>query len=319
MNKSKLLAGILSLVLIAGVGSPAFAQSSPNDVVADTTAAATEVIKTAQVVIPQCGDVELMFVIDDTGSMGGTLANIGAGATSIVNTVEAALIPGADASYGVITFKDNVNVVQPLDTDETLTTAVLAALVATGGAGGPEASDMAKQTAIDALPAGTTNDQDGNPTTIIGGMTVPFSTGNVLVTKVGILITDNIPGGGNDAGSANDDQHLADLGTQSAGLGIVWHDLIRGSTASDAFFTLDATNSGGTFTNINTDGTGVADAIIDIITDPDFCVIGGDMLQIDSTALLLAGLQGSVIWMLPVLAGAAGVGAYYIKTRMNKD
>jgi len=178
---------------------------------------------------------------------------------------------------------------------------------------------MAKQTAIDALPAGITNDQDGNPTTINGGMTVPYSTGNQQVTKVGILITDNPPGGGNDAGSVNDDQHLADLGDQSDGLGIVWHDLIRGTTSSDAFFQADADNSGGTFTTINTDGTGVADAIIDIITDPDFCVIGGEMLQIDSTALLLAGLQGSVIWMLPVLAGAAGVGAYYIKTRMNKN
>jgi len=317
MNKSKLLAGMLSLVLIAGVGSPAFADN--HDVVFDETAAATEVIKTAQVVIPQCGNVELMFVLDDTGSMGGTLANIGAGAISIVNTVEAALIPGADASYGVITFKDNVNVVQPLDTDETLTIAILGSLVATGGDGSPEASDMAKQTAIDALPAGITLDQDGAATTIIGGMTVPYSTGNPQVTKVGILITDNPPGGGNDAGSVNDDQHLSDLGTQSAGLGIVWHDLIRGTTSSDAFFMADAVNSGGTFTTINSDGTGVADAIIDIITDPDFCVIGGEMLQIDSTALLLAGLQGSVIWMLPVLAGAAGVGAYYIKTRMNKD
>jgi len=47
--------------------------------------------------------------------------------------------------------------------------------------------------------------------------------------------------------------------------------------------------------------------------------VGGIEIPIDSTALLLAGLQTSTIWMLPVLAGAAGAGAYYIKTRMNKD
>jgi len=47
-------------------------------------------------------------------------------------------------------------------------------------------------------------------------------------------------------------------------------------------------------------------------------VVGGELLPIDSTALVLAGLQSSAIWMLPVLAGAAGVGAFYIKTRMNK-
>ena len=47
--------------------------------------------------------------------------------------------------------------------------------------------------------------------------------------------------------------------------------------------------------------------------------VGGEFLPIDSTALMLAGLQSSAIWMLPILAGAAGIGAYYIKTRMNKD
>ena len=47
--------------------------------------------------------------------------------------------------------------------------------------------------------------------------------------------------------------------------------------------------------------------------------VGGEFLPIDSTALLLAGLQTSAIWMLPVLAGAVGIGAFYIKTRMNKE
>jgi len=48
-------------------------------------------------------------------------------------------------------------------------------------------------------------------------------------------------------------------------------------------------------------------------------VVGGEFSPIDSTALVLAGLQSSAIWMLPILAGAAGIGAYYIKTRMNKE
>ena len=47
--------------------------------------------------------------------------------------------------------------------------------------------------------------------------------------------------------------------------------------------------------------------------------VGGEIIPIDTTALLLAGLQTSAIWMLPVLVGAAGAGAYYIKTRLNKD
>ena len=48
-------------------------------------------------------------------------------------------------------------------------------------------------------------------------------------------------------------------------------------------------------------------------------VVGGESLSVDSTALMLAGLQSSAIWMLPILAGAAGAGAFYIKSRMNKD
>ncbi len=47
--------------------------------------------------------------------------------------------------------------------------------------------------------------------------------------------------------------------------------------------------------------------------------VGGHSMIIDSNALLLAGLQSTAMWMLPVVAGAAGAGAYFIKTRMNKD
>jgi len=43
--------------------------------------------------------------------------------------------------------------------------------------------------------------------------------------------------------------------------------------------------------------------------------VGGEILSIDSTALVLAGLQSSAIWMLPVLAGAAGAGFAAFKLR----
>lgn len=47
--------------------------------------------------------------------------------------------------------------------------------------------------------------------------------------------------------------------------------------------------------------------------------IGGELLPIDSTALLLAGLQTSTIWIIPTLAGLAGSGFYLIKFRTNKE
>jgi len=47
--------------------------------------------------------------------------------------------------------------------------------------------------------------------------------------------------------------------------------------------------------------------------------VGGLPIAIDSNALLLAGIQSNAIWMLPLLAGLAGAGAYFVRTRMNKE
>ncbi len=52
-----------------------------------------------------------------------------------------------------------------------------------------------------------------------------------------------------------------------------------------------------------------------VVCDP----VGGTLLSIDNTALLLAGIQNSTVWMLPALVGIAGAGAYYIRIRMNKE
>ncbi len=46
--------------------------------------------------------------------------------------------------------------------------------------------------------------------------------------------------------------------------------------------------------------------------------VGGEFLPIDSTALMLAGLQTSAVWILPAVAGLAGTGYYLIKFR-NKE
>ena len=58
------------------------------------------------------------------------------------------------------------------------------------------------------------------------------------------------------------------------------------------------------------------------ITTPEIIIngpVGGELIPIDSTALVLAGLQTSAIWMLPVLAGvaASAFAVLYIKYRKN--
>jgi len=48
-------------------------------------------------------------------------------------------------------------------------------------------------------------------------------------------------------------------------------------------------------------------------------MVGGELLPINNTSLLLAGLSSSAIWMIPTLAGLAGAGLYLVKFRANRD
>jgi len=53
--------------------------------------------------------------------------------------------------------------------------------------------------------------------------------------------------------------------------------------------------------------------------DIQLCQVGGELLPIDSTALILAGAQTSAVWMLSALAviGSVAFGALYLTTRRN--
>ena len=54
----------------------------------------------------------------------------------------------------------------------------------------------------------------------------------------------------------------------------------------------------------------------DIHTEHDE-VVGGEFLYMDSTALMLGGIQASAIWLLPTLAGIAGAGYFLVRTKLN--
>lgn len=46
--------------------------------------------------------------------------------------------------------------------------------------------------------------------------------------------------------------------------------------------------------------------------------VGGEMLSINTTALLVSGAFANAFWMLPILVGIAGTGLYLTKSRWNK-
>jgi hypothetical protein len=59
-------------------------------------------------------------------------------------------------------------------------------------------------------------------------------------------------------------------------------------------------------------------------TEP-FCIkvsvpVGGMGIQIDSTALLLAGVQGSALWMIPaIVVAGAGIGFFTLRKSKKKE
>jgi hypothetical protein len=47
--------------------------------------------------------------------------------------------------------------------------------------------------------------------------------------------------------------------------------------------------------------------------------VAGELLPLDSTALLIGGLSSMSMWMIPAVVGIAGAGVYLVKFRANRD
>jgi hypothetical protein len=70
------------------------------------------------------------------------------------------------------------------------------------------------------------------------------------------------------------------------------------------------------------------DSLPDAIVDETGCGImepgtgspvAGELLSINSSALVIGGLASSAVWMIPAVAGIAGAGIYLVKLRTNRD
>ena len=65
-------------------------------------------------------------------------------------------------------------------------------------------------------------------------------------------------------------------------------------------------------------GSGL-DVISDIAFFPAPKQVAGELLPLDSTALLIGGLSSMSVFMIPAVAGLAGAGIYLVKFRANKE
>ena len=133
-----------------------------------------------------CSPLDMVLLIDSTGSMGGAIDNVKAAASKIVDEIVAAA--GDDYQLGLLEFRDNVVVLTDMapGTAGVVKTRI-AAIQAIEGDNEPEASDEALNTVINRLSA------DGRQQS--GNFSGTWRAGS---NKIIVLITDASPGGFND-------------------------------------------------------------------------------------------------------------------------
>ncbi len=216
-------------------------------------------------VLAQCGPLDVVFVVDTTGSMGGALDNVKAELPSIIAQIEEA--SGGNYRLGLVEFKDDVNVLNDLagGNVEAVRNNILG-LAASGGSGEPEASDEALRTVIQALSASARPE---------GRQTGDFGTFRPEAGKIVILITDARPAGfDDDYVVGEDDVAASTLAQEAASRAIFISAVFVPTPAAEGFGVIAtveaimvnyATVSGGIYIKTESNGTGTADAISEII------------------------------------------------------
>lgn len=205
-----------------------------------------------------CGPMDVVFVVDDTGSMGGAISNVKSGLASIITQIDTA--SGGDFQIGLVSFKDAVEVDEQLEPDDGSVGTAVAALTASGGSGEPEASDEALNTTVNALAAaGRPQDVDFADNWRPGAV------------KIAIVVTDARPGGFNDAYTPGVDDvnaHNVALDALARGILISSIHVLDGFLDAEAGAVLQdyATTTGGTYTEVPFTGEGTSTAIEDIVT-----------------------------------------------------
>jgi uncharacterized repeat protein (TIGR01451 family) len=205
--------------------------------------------------------MDVVFLIDTTGSMGDAINNVKMEAASLFADIDTAA--SGDSQLGLVTFKDQVVVHHDLAAGNAAAVeAGLLALFASGGGNLPEASDEALHTVINGL-----DEADRLPGQQIGdfdGLWRPDA------LKIAILITDDLPGGFDDRFTPDVD----DLSAHSRALeAAAAHILISAiyvprfapNPTVETIMQDYATTSGGVFVETAADGIGTAAAIAGII------------------------------------------------------
>lgn len=237
-----------------------------------------------------CGPIDLVLCVDDTGSMGGAIANVVAEMPEIIDAAQAA--SGGDFRVALVTFKDNVRVRHRLDANPNDVKNTITTITAGGGAGLAEASDEALRTIVDLRTAAQSCAGSS------GDFTVPFRPGAL---KIICLITDDAPAGCNDLYTPGVDDvvaHQVALDAAAQGILICGVRIPIGQAAAKPVMEDYAAVTGGSYLEVANSGRGTGRALTFVLDscggllncvtfdfDPNFNVIppgvdvGGNFFQ----------------------------------------
>lgn len=203
-----------------------------------------------------CDCIDLMFVLDSTGSMSGAIANVQTGLANILALADAWAC--GDLTAGVEIFFDDVRVLQALTPNMGDVAAALSSVSASGGADWPEASDEALRelaTASACLSSGDFLPGDWRPG----------------CCHIAVLVTDATPGGCDDTFQAGVDdvnahQRALDLAALDVQIGAIYV-LSEGAVdpTTEAIMLDYASTTGGSYATVPQDASGTADSIGEMV------------------------------------------------------
>ena len=203
--------------------------------------------------------MDVVLLVDDTGSMGAALANVKLGLADIITAATNA--SGGDLRLGLVSFGGITEVDQPLTTDLNLVGQAVNSLFSGGGGGETELSDQALKYVV----TGASDCPVAAPRGELGA----FRSGCL---KLVILVTDAPPAGCDDLYSDGiDDLNAANVAqlAKDAGINVSAILVDNGSFISDAHpggiepevMANYATTTGGVFSTVPAEGTGLGAAI----------------------------------------------------------
>jgi uncharacterized protein YegL len=221
----------------------------------------------------ECDCIDLVLVIDVTGSMTNAINNVKAGIDDIIDLADSTC---GNIQAALVTFDDEVDVDVDMTFNVNTVRNAVTTLSVTGGAFEPEASDEALREVL--TEPGTICDKTGDFTT---------SAFRDTCCKVAILVTDAHPGGCDDIyNPAVDMPNAHARALEAAALGVRIGALYVPTSGGpgDIITVMSdyAATSGGVFGQADSTGAGTADAIEQIILDcaeeaaTELCCIASD-------------------------------------------